>query len=905
MDKQSNHTPDNDKLRASEQQLKAINQQLRAANQQLQASQQQLKAANQQLGASNQQLRAAEKELRKSRRRYKTMFDSTINAIAVYEVVDNGNDFVFRDFNPSAERIEKIKKGDLLGKSVLEVLPGVEEFGLFDVFQGVWKSGKAEHYSETIHKDGRITGWRENYVFKLPSGEVVAVYEDITERKRAEEVLAEEHNLLRSLIDNLPDSIYIKDTRSRFVIGNIEVAHRVGVTSPDEFIGKTDHDFYPEELASKYYADEQEVIRSGRPLVSREEQVVNQTTGETIWNLTTKVPWRDSHGKIVGVMGIGRNITERKQAEEALEAANQQLQASEQQLRAANQQLEAANQQLRSNEQQFKATNQQLNATNQQLRASEQQLKAAHQQLQASEQQLKAANQQLEAANQQLRASEKQLREEREKAQKYLDVAGTMMVVIDPDQKVTLINKRGCEILGYKQEEILGRNWFDNFVPKSVREKMRAVFQQSMAGEIQLIEYNERPVLTKSGQERIIVWHNAILTDEDGNVVDLLASGTDITERKRAEEKLARSEAIYRKTVENAGGVPYQVRLSDGRYDFMGPGIEKLVGIAAEKLTQEIFNGLIKEMIPADPSAPRDMAAYHETVASGKRSRHQVDLRIRTPNGEVKWLSDSSFPVRDEKTGEIVFSMGIAQDITERKKAEKKLLDYQKQLKSLASELSLTEERERRRIATELHDRISQSLVISKVKLELLRESAPSGDFARALGEVCSSLDQTIRNTRLLTFDLSSPILYELGFEAAVAEWLTEQIQEKYGIESEFEDDGQPKPLGDDIRVLLFRDVRELLINVVKHAHAHKVKVSIRRVGSEIRVSVEDDGVGFDLAEVASIAAQTGGFGLFSIRERLEQLGGHLELESKLGHGTRVTIMAPLKEGKINDGGQE
>ena len=229
-----------------------------------------------------------------------------------------------------------------------------------------------------------------------------------------------------------------------------------------------------------------------------------------------------------------------------------------------------------------------------------------------------------------------------------------------------------------------------------------------------------------------------------------------------------------------------------------------------------------------------------------------------------------------------------------RKQAERKLFDYQRQLKSLASQLSLTEELERRRIAIELHDRISQFLVISKVKLETLCESAP-GELAKAISEVCDSLDQTIQNTRLLTSDLSSPILYELGFEAAVSEWLAEQIQQKHGITTEFEDDGQSKPLDENIRVLLFRDVRELLINVVKHAQAHKVKVSVRKVGGNVHVSVEDDGVGFDFAEVSSIASKTGGFGLFSIRERLEQLEGYLEVESKPGHGTRVTLIAPLK----------
>jgi signal transduction histidine kinase len=234
----------------------------------------------------------------------------------------------------------------------------------------------------------------------------------------------------------------------------------------------------------------------------------------------------------------------------------------------------------------------------------------------------------------------------------------------------------------------------------------------------------------------------------------------------------------------------------------------------------------------------------------------------------------------------------------ERKRSEKRAREYQVQLKSLSSELTLTEERERHRLAIELHDQIGQALVISKIKLEALRKSGYGRNLDKGLEDVCNSIGQTIRDTRTLTFDLSSPVLYELGFEVAVSEWLTSQIQEKHGIAVEVEGDGQSKPLDDDIRILLFRDVRELLINVVEHAHAHKVKVFIKRLGEQISVTVEDDGVGFDPAEVLSMAAGKGEFGHFSIRERLERLGGHLEIESKPNCGCRVTIVAPLKREK-------
>ena len=218
------------------------------------------------------------------------------------------------------------------------------------------------------------------------------------------------------------------------------------------------------------------------------------------------------------------------------------------------------------------------------------------------------------------------------------------------------------------------------------------------------------------------------------------------------------------------------------------------------------------------------------------------------------------------------------------------------QLKSLASQLSLVEERERRHLAIELHDQIGQSLVFSKLKLDQLFQSAPSDDFSKALKDVSGCLEQIIRETRTLMFDLSSPILYEFGFEAAMGEWLKDEIQKKHGIETEFEDDEQPKPLDDDIRAILFRNVRELLVNVVMHAQAHKVKVSVYRDDGDIHVSIEDDGVGFDPVEVKSMAAKRDEFGLFSIRERLEQLGGLFEITSEPGRGCRISMTAPLKQ---------
>lgn len=169
-------------------------------------------------------------------------------------------------------------------------------------------------------------------VVKTPAhnskGEVIGIqgiFWDVTEHKRAEQALADERNLLRTVINNLPDLIYAKDTQSRFIMGNMAVARVMGAKTPDELLGKTDFDFYPEELATQYRADELQLIQSGQPLANREEPLEDQDTGKRGWLSSSKVPLRDSLGNVVGIVGIGRDITDRKLAEQSLKQYSEKL----------------------------------------------------------------------------------------------------------------------------------------------------------------------------------------------------------------------------------------------------------------------------------------------------------------------------------------------------------------------------------------------------------------------------------------------------------------------------------------------------------------------------------------------------------------------------------------------------
>ncbi len=270
-----------------------------------------------------------------------------------------------------------------------------------------------------------------------------------------------------------------------------------------------------------------------------------------------------------------------------------------------------------------------------------------------------------------------------------------------------------------------------------------------------------------------------------------------------------------------------------------------------------------------------------------------VEKNFLTKDGENIPVLFSAKVMQDNE-GKIQGIVCVALDITERKQAEERFITYQKKLQSLASELSLAEERERRRIASDLHDSVGQSLIVSKMKLEELREMKISTVVDSLLDDIYKLLKKTIQETRSLTFELSPPVLYELGFEPAI-EWLVEQIQEQHGIVIDFISDGQLKPLNDDIRVLLFKAIRELLVNVVKHANAQNVKVFVKRDANNIWIEVEDDGIGFDMTKFNFSVSRDGGFGLFNIRERLEHFSGHFEVKSEPGHGTQVTLAAPLK----------
>lgn len=289
-----------------------------------------------------------------------------------------------------------------------------------------------------------------------------------------------------------------------------------------------------------------------------------------------------------------------------------------------------------------------------------------------------------------------------------------------------------------------------------------------------------------------------------------------------------------------------------------------------------------------DFQSPRQ--AIHALKSRNGRE-YQVDWQI-------SYLKDSG--------GKIIQKIASGLDVTDLKLAEKKVLESQQQLleyqKMLREMAELAEEEERRRIAEQLHDRIGQSLALASIKIGELNRQASSKEVQRLLEELDGNIQNILKNTRSLIFEISPPSLYQFGLVPALST-LAKRFMEEHQVKVTFEDDGQEKPLEDSVAQLLFRAVQELLVNAKKHARAQQIWIRTCRNEDYFRVELRDDGVGFDRdpfslppESLATPKPGGGGFGLRNMKDRVEYYRGNFTLETSPGKGSRFLIEAPCKK---------
>ena len=264
--------------------------------------------------------RQMKEELKEYQAKFQVLFDHVCSGVAIYEARNDGEDFVFADFNPAAEQIEHISKEELIGRKVTDVFPGVKQFGLLDVLRRVYKTGTPEHHPVSVYKDQRIAGWRENYVYRLPSGHVVAVYDDISARKRTELVARMTDQCFRAIADYTYDwEVWVGPTGR--VLWTNPAAQRVTGYSVKEIMALSD---YPGPLV---YEDDrarmEKAFQSARQGSTGNdvEFRLARKDGSIVWVEMSWQPIYNDDGESLGHRESIRDISARKQAEQALQNA--------------------------------------------------------------------------------------------------------------------------------------------------------------------------------------------------------------------------------------------------------------------------------------------------------------------------------------------------------------------------------------------------------------------------------------------------------------------------------------------------------------------------------------------------------------------------------------------------------
>ncbi len=446
------------------------------------------------------------------------------------------------------------------------------------------------------------------------------------------------------------------------------------------------------------------------------------------------------------------------------------------------------------------------------------------------------------------------------------------LVVLDAELRVTSANKAFLRAFQVESKDILGCRLDELGRPELAALALAKRLEALSAGE--LLEN-----LHVDGGARAFLLNASRIDDTQLYLLAL----QDVTELQSARSAMQRAELA-----DIMIGAAEGILMVDaaGKISFANPaagtifGYEEaeLVGLSIDLLVPEVLREIHAEHRAAYWAAPSPRPMRPGSGLLGRRKDGTpvaIEVRLNAVG-------------QDGGTAVVAF----VRDVTEQRKVEDDIRAYQERLQRMSFEAVVTEEQERRRIAIDLHDRLGQALALAQIKLTSVRSDLV-GEIRSSVDGAVELLEQAITDARGLIFELSPPVLYDLGLKAALG-WLAEDLEKRHGIKVEVSDDGAEKPLDDAAKGVVFRAVRELLMNVLKHAQSAEAKVTLRLADGQFHIDVEDRGVGFDLGTPADAPSRPG-FGLLSVREQIARLGGNLIVESSPGRGTVASVRIPLQ----------
>jgi PAS domain S-box-containing protein len=423
---------------------------------------------------------------------------------------------------------------------------------------------------------------------------------------------------------------------------------------------------------------------------------------------------------------------------------------------------------------------------------------------------------------------------------------------------------------------------FLNSIHPEDRERMAQIMRSGSREEFEIEFRITRP----DGSLRWIRDRGFPIRDQSGQIYRIAGIANDITERKLAEEALRESEERFRQLTENIHEV-FWLRSPDLKeLLYVSPMYERVCGRSCESL---------HAAAPESVVHPEDCLRVIETLENHVGCEFEVEYRIITKDGDVRWIRDRGFPIRDE-SGAVCRVGGVAEDITDRKEAEDRLKASREQLRALSASLQSAREKEATRIARQVHDELGGPLTGLRWELEALEkmiQQAGAAEHVKAMQDKLAGMvgltDTTINVVRRIASELRPSILDDLGLLEAI-EWQTQQFQARTGIQCRCDCSLQSIPLGDQQSTAVFRIFQEALTNILRHAQATRVGVAMKEEGRMFTLTVTDNGRGITPAEKLSRKS----LGLLGMRERALLIGARVDIVGLKGMGTTMHVRVPL-----------
>jgi PAS domain S-box-containing protein len=496
------------------------------------------------------------------------------------------------------------------------------------------------------------------------------------------------------------------------------------------------------------------------------------------------------------------------------------------------------------------------------------------------------------------------------------------------DGTLTFVNDAYCRYFSKSKEELVGHS-FLALIPEEDRstleQHLRSLSPQSPPG------MQEHRATLPGGEIRWQQWSNRVILDESGQAAEIQSVGRDITAQKKAEEALHRArDELERRVQERTADYAEALQALEREFEersqaeqalqersrileaFFGHTITPLVFLDREfnfiRVNEAYARACQREAsdFPGHNHFefyPSDARPIFEEVVRSKKPYRAVARPFEFPDHPewgVTYWDWELVPLLDQE-GEVEFLVFALEDVTQRTRAEARLQELNealekraRQARRLAGELLQAEQRERRRLAHVLHDHLQQLLVGAKLRATLIAGQVGSAEVQESATELNDLIQQSIDSSRSLAVEISPPVLYREGLAVAL-HWLGSWMERKHGLKVAVQAEERADPIKESVSTLLFESARELLFNVVKHAGVKEASLELQRLGEEgVRVAVRDEGSGFDPTPFRTgVGPSSAGFGLFSIQERLDLVGGTMVVESAPGEGSRIVLEVP------------